>query len=149
MLVLDTVTTVCVGMLAGVEFAVSAFVNPIVWKLDARAQADAIRMFAAKLGRVMPFWYAGSLLLLLAETVVRWHEAGSTLRVVAAATWAAVILLTVLFLVPINNRMAAMKSEALEGEEKRAHSKWDRMHQVRIVAVVAALVCFLVSILGA
>lgn len=39
-------------------------------ELEERAQARAISLFAAKLGTVMPFWYALSLVLLLVETVV-------------------------------------------------------------------------------
>ncbi len=45
----------------------------ILRKLDDGAQAQAIGLFAKRLGFVMPFWYAGSFLLLLAGTVVRWR----------------------------------------------------------------------------
>jgi hypothetical protein len=47
---LDIVTVVSVGLLVGTEFAVSAFVNPVLWKLKDRAQARAVSLFAGRLG---------------------------------------------------------------------------------------------------
>lgn len=69
-------TVVCIGLLVGTEFAVSAFINPVLAKLDDRSQAEAIRMFARKLGKAMPFWYGLSLVLLLLEGVFRRHVSG-------------------------------------------------------------------------
>ena len=72
---LDIVTTLCIGLLIGTEFTVSAFINPILNQLDGRAQAGATRLFAKKLGTAMPFWYAASLLLQdqLSPAFVREH----------------------------------------------------------------------------
>src|ERR1700710_698156 len=105
MLFLDIAMIVCIGLLVGTEFAVSVFVNPVLWRMEEKAQAAAIRMFAIRLGKSMPFWYAASLLLLLAEAVLRHHAPGSSLLITACAIWAVVIVLTLAFLVPINNRM--------------------------------------------
>src|SRR6516225_5341129 len=103
---LDIVTIVCIGLMIGTEFAVSAFIGPILEKLGSSGKAQATRLFAQTLGRVMPFWYALSLLLLIAEAIVRRLEQGFVLLATAGAIWAVVILLTVLILVPINNRVA-------------------------------------------
>jgi hypothetical protein len=145
MMVLDIVTTVCIGLLIGTEFAVSAFINPILRKLNDGAQAQAIAMFAQRLGFVMPFWYVGSLLLLAAATVVRWH-AGAALLITACAIWVAVIVATLLVLVPINNRMMKLDAKAFPAEAQREHRKWDRLHRVRVGALTAAAVCFLVAV---
>jgi hypothetical protein len=60
---LAIITATVVGLMVGVEFAVAVFVNPLLLRLPAgpslQARADGGRM----LGRVMPFWYLGSLLL--------------------------------------------------------------------------------------
>ncbi len=104
---LDIVTTVCIGLLIGTEFAVAVFINPILRKLEVREELRAIRLFAAKLGAAMPFWYCASLLLLIAEAVWRYGEKGYLLLIAAGAIWVAVIVLTLLFLVPINNRTGA------------------------------------------
>ena len=146
MLVLDIVTTVCIGLLIGTEFAVSVFINPILRKLDDGARAQAIGMFARKLGFVMPFWYAGSLLLLVSATVVRWHNADDGLLIAACAIWAAVIVGTLLVLVPINNRMMKLDAKAFPAEAQREHRKWDQLHRVRVGALTAAVVCFLVAV---
>jgi len=64
---LHIATILCIGLLIGVEFAVSAFINPVVWKLDLAAQAEAFRLFGRRLGRAMPPWYIASLLLLVGK----------------------------------------------------------------------------------
>src|ERR1700739_589989 len=64
---LDIVTTVCIGLLIGTEFAVAVFINPILRKLGAREELRAIRLFAATLGSAMPIWYSLSFLLLITE----------------------------------------------------------------------------------
>jgi uncharacterized membrane protein len=141
---LDTITTVCIGLLIGTEFAVSVFINPVLWKLEAGAQAQAISLFARKLGAAMPVWYAISFLLLLIETFIRRHGPGSPLLINASAIWAAVIVLTLLFLVPINNRLTRL-ADSLPDEARRSHKKWDRLHRLRIVALAVSMICFLVG----
>ena len=71
MIFLDIVTTVCIGLLIGTEFAVSVFINPILERLDTGTRMKAISLFAKRLGTAMPFWYALSLLLLIAEALLR------------------------------------------------------------------------------
>ena len=138
--------TICLGLLIGTEFAVSAFINPILRKLDTTTQASAIRLFAQTLGFVMPFWYGASLLLLVGDTIVRREERGLWLLGIASVIWVAVIVLTLLFLVPINNRMARLNPAEFVAEEQREHAKWDRLHRVRVGALVAALCCFLLAV---
>jgi uncharacterized membrane protein len=146
MIYLDIVTTVCIGLLLGTEFAVSVFVNPVLWKLEDRAQAGAIRLFAVRLGTAMPFWYALSLLLLIAEAIVERHQAGDSLLIAASAIWLAVILVTVIFLVPINNRMMRLTTDSFSEEARREHKRWDTLHRLRVAALGVAMVCFLLAI---
>ncbi len=145
-LVLNIVTTLCIGLLIGTEFAVSAFINPILRKLDSRAQAQAIRLFARRLGTAMPFWYVASLLLLIGEAIVHRRESGGLLLIAACVIWCAVIIHTLLVLVPINNRMTQLDSDAFSQEAQREHKKWDSLHRLRVVALVVAMVCCLVAI---
>ena len=69
-----SLTTVCIGLLVGVEFAVSAFVNPVLWTLEPSAQSAAIRLFARKLGRAMPPWYIASFVLLVIAAIAQRHQ---------------------------------------------------------------------------
>lgn len=146
MMVLDVVTILCVGLLIGTEFAVSAFINPIVEKLDDRARAHAVGMFGKRLGFVMPFWYVCSFVLLVAGTVARWQGTGDRLLIAACAIWVAVIAVSLLVLVPINNRMIQLDGKAFAVETQRELRKWERWHRVRVGALTAAAVCFLVAV---
>lgn len=119
------------GSMVGVEFAVAAFAHPIFAGLpdDAfrAARSDASRL----LGRVMPFWYAGSLVpLVLVTAVTRSWFTG-----IAAVLMTAVVLLTVTVLVPINNRIGAWSAT---GEVSRELARrWDRLHWLRVAIMVA------------
>jgi uncharacterized membrane protein len=139
---LSVATVVCLGLLAGVEFAVSFFINPVLWKLEPTTQAVLVRTFARNLGGLMPFWYLLSLLLLLLGTVLKRHSEGFPLLVAACSIWLAVIVLTLLFLVPLNNRLARLEPQEWTDETRRTHRTWDVRHRYRIAALVAALVCF-------
>jgi len=146
-LYLDIVTILSVGLLIGTEFSVSVFVNPILWRLDDRAQAFAVKSFAKMLGTAMPFWYVGNLVLLFVEAVVRRSYVGFPLLIVSCAIWTAVIVLTLLFLVPINNRIGALTDDVFSEAVKREHRRWDARHRMRVVALALALVFLLAAVL--
>jgi hypothetical protein len=57
-----------------------------------------------------------------------------------------VIIHTLLVLVPINNRMIQLDSDAFSAEAQRKHMKWDSLHRLRVAALVASMVCCLVAI---
>jgi uncharacterized membrane protein len=145
-LFLDIVTTICIGLLIGTEFAVSVFINPILFRLDHRAQADAIRLFAKRLGGVMPFWYGGSLVLLIVVAIARRFGPGDVLLTAACAIWIAVMIHSVLVLVPINNRIIQMDADGFSPEAKREHQKWDSLHRLRVAALASSMVCFLIAV---
>jgi Domain of unknown function (DUF1772) len=145
--VLDVVTILLVGLMIGNELAVSLFVNPVMWQLDNRSQTQALNLFARILGKAMPTWYALCLVLMLVEAYVRRHEQGLALLMIAASIWIVVILLTVMLLVPINNRVSAMTPEIFAASGKIEHKKWDTMHRWRVLALTVAMVCLLEGIL--
>ena len=149
MLILNVATVVCIGLMIGTEFAVSAFINPVLWKLDDRAQMNAIRMFAAKLGSVMPFWYGLGLVLLLAETFAMRHENGPDVMLlsIASGIWVFVIMVTLLFLVPINHQLARFEPGSATHGAQRDHHKWDRLHRLRVLALSTSMVLLLIAIL--
>jgi Domain of unknown function (DUF1772) len=123
------------GSMVGVEFAVAAFANPVFARLPDEAFRTARGEAGRVLGKVMPFWYGAALVLLVAATVVA-HAAGSRgwLCGIAAALMAAVVLLTVTMLVPINNRIAAWPATGELSRELAA--RWDRLHWLRVAVLV-------------
>ncbi len=136
----------CIGLLLGTELAVSVFINPIVSKLDEPAQAAATRLFATRLGKAMPFWYAASFIFLIVEAVLYRHQASLPLLIAACVIWVAVILQSVFFLVPIANRMAHLAADSFSEAERRQNKKWDTRHRLRIAAVGVSFLCFLIAI---
>jgi uncharacterized membrane protein len=145
-MILNIATTVCIGLMIGVEFAVSPFINPVLWKLERSAQMQAIRLFAERLGFVMPFWYALGLVLLLVETFLLRHQPQVFLLSIASGLWTLVIVLTLFLLLPINNRLARLESSAELDQALIDHRKWDARHRLRVAALTAAMVLFLIAI---
>ena len=129
----NVATLFVILVMVGVEFSVSAFADPSAWRLDPEPQSRFLSLYAAVLGKVMPFWYAGGLVLLGVETWLYRHTSVFTLLLAASTIWFLTTLATMLFLVPLNNRV-------IEGgaDSKDAHRSWDRRHRVRIVALAAA-----------
>ncbi|HKR28777.1 MAG TPA: DUF1772 domain-containing protein [Acidobacteriaceae bacterium] len=143
---LNVATTLCIGLLIGAELAVSVFINPVVWKLDLAAQATAFRLFGRRLGAAMPVWYIASLLLLVSETITHRHESHVRLFVIAIALWGAAIALSLLSLVPINNRMIRIDAEGFTESTQGELRKWDSLHRVRVFLLAVAMIVFLVGI---
>ena len=146
MLFLDVLTILCTGLMIGNELAVSLFVNPVIWQLEERSQAKALSLFAGILGKVMPFWYALCLLLMVAETYLRRHQPALALLLIAVAIWIAIIIYSVTALVPINNRIAGLADRLPEGWRQEP-KRWDTYHRWRILLLVIAMVCLVTGIL--
>jgi len=146
MIFLDIVTTVCIGLLIGTEFAVSVFINPILERLDTGTRMQAISLFAKRLGTAMPFWYVLSAVLLITESVLRRHTGVISLLATASTLWLTVIALTLIFLVPINNRMMRLDSSSSAEASLRQHRTWDLLHRGRVVVLVTSMVCFLLAV---
>jgi hypothetical protein len=147
MFILSSITTLSLGLLIGVELSVALFINPVVDSLatlDPSGQSRLTRLFATRLGHAMPFWYAANLLLLLGQCILHRGHAEAPLLWFAAALWAVVILVTVLFLVPINNRMM-MLDGAMNAQAQHDHRTWDSLHRLRILALAAAAFCALIA----
>jgi uncharacterized membrane protein len=147
MIYLDILTAVCIGLLIGTEFTVSVFINPILRRLDTGTRMKTISYFAKRLGTAMPFWYALSLLLLLSEAILRRSSNSESLLTTASALWFAVIVLTLVFLVPINNRMMRLDANSASDSSLREHQRWDVLHRGRVAVLTASMVCFLLALL--
>ena len=143
---LNVATILCIGLLIGAELTVSVFLNPVLWKLDFATQAKAIPLFARRLGTAMPVWYIASLMLLLSETITHRHESLVVLLGVATALWVAAIALSLLFLVPIANRMVRMDADGWTESAQRENRKWDALHRVRVFALAIAMIFLLAGI---
>ncbi len=131
----NVATLVIILTLVGVEFSVSAFVNPAASRLEPKAQLQILSRCALVLGRVMPVWYPVCAVLFLVQTWLLWHAAERGVLLVAAAIWLLATAASVFFLVPLNTRIA--KGAA---DWQQLHRTWDSRHRVRIAALALAAI---------
>nr|WP_091623202.1 DUF1772 domain-containing protein [Amycolatopsis saalfeldensis] len=135
---LEVFTTVVVGLMVGVEFAVAFVLNRIFAALPEDAGQLGRAHGGRMLGALMPFWYIGSLVLSAVWAVAGWHDPGSGLVVIAAALLIVSVLMSVLLLVPINNRGKTWTPENRPADWKEQMNRWDRYHYARVAVIVAA-----------
>jgi hypothetical protein len=138
--VIDGIAVVVVGMLAGSEFTIAAFVHPSLWKLSDMAHATAVQPLARIAGRIMPFWYAASLALVVTVMTVRHVGALSWYLALAAAILiAGSIAFTLgLGLPTVNKAVATWDLNAMPSDWKTQRRWWDRRHEIRVAIVIAA-----------
>ena len=144
---LAVVATTVVGTMVGVEFAVAVFVNPIFLRLPAGAALEARADGGRVLGRVMPFWYVGSLLLTAGLAAATWGRsaAGGGAATAAAALLAVSVVMSVALLVPINNRSVTWTASDHPDDYREQQQRWDRLHYVRVAIIIAAFVLTVVA----
>ena len=135
---LEIVTTVIVGLMVGVELAVALILNRILDALPEDSGQLGRSHGGRMLGAVMPVWYIGSLVLVGVWAVAGWHQDGVGLVVTAAALLVVSVLMSVLLLVPINNRGKTWTPENRPADWKRQMKRWDRYHYVRVAVITAA-----------
>lgn len=136
--VLAVVTATVVGLMVGVEFAVAFVMNPILLRLPAGASLTARADGGRMLGRAMPFWYIGSLILTAALAAATWSTPTSATALVAAVLLVISVILSVALLVPINNRSATWTAESHPDDWREQQQRWDRLHYARVAIIVAA-----------
>lgn len=138
-------TSMSAALMVGNEFTIGAFINPAYGRLPEQAQASAARETARVFGRVMPVWMPANLLLniLLVFLIADRYSASWWFYLTAAILFAVVIIFSLVFPVPVNNRIAAWNPEDLPPDWRELRRRWDRFHYVRIVLLVSALACLI------
>jgi uncharacterized membrane protein len=142
---LAVVTATVVGVMVGAEFAVAVFVDPILVRLPAGSSLQARADSGRVLGRVMPFWYCGSLLLTAGLAAAKWGGPAGGAAVAAAGLLAVSVVMSITLLVPINNRSATWTADHHPADWREQHRRWDRLHYARVAIIVAAFVLILVA----
>ena len=135
---LQVSTIVVVGVMVGVEFSVAFIINRIFNALPGDSGQLGRAHGGRMLGAVMPFWYIGSLSLSAVWAVAGWHHHGAGLVVIAAALLIVSVLMSVLLLVPINNRNKTWTPENRPADWKQQMNRWNRYHYARVAVIIAA-----------
>jgi uncharacterized membrane protein len=133
-----TATVFVVLSLVGVEFSIAAFVDPAAWRLEPEPQLTILSRLASVLGKVMPFWYPASAVLLGVQTWLCWCKPGRGVLLTADVIWLISSAGSIIFLVPLNTRIAQQ-----DADWQRIHRVWDKGHRVRTAAL--AIAAFLVT----
>jgi uncharacterized membrane protein len=135
---LQVVTTVVVGVMVGVEFSVAFVINRILYALPGDNGLIGRAHGGRMLGAVMPFWYITSLVLVGIWAIAGWHHHGTSLVVTAAALLILSVIMSILLLVPINNRGKTWTPDNRPADWKQQASRWDRYHYARVAVLIAA-----------
>ncbi|GAA3995486.1 DUF1772 domain-containing protein [Streptomyces marokkonensis] len=143
---LEVFTTVIVGLMVGVEFSVAFVMNRIFNALPEDSGQLARAHGGRMLGALMPFWYIGSLVLSAVWAIAGWDRPGAGLVVIAAALLIVSVIMSLLLLVPINNRGKTWTPENRPADWKEQMNRWDRYHYVRVAVIVAALACLVTAL---
>ncbi|NKI44200.1 DUF1772 domain-containing protein [Streptomyces physcomitrii] len=135
---LEVVTTVIVGLMVGVEFSVAFIMSRILNALPEDSSQLGHAHGGRMLGTLMPFWYVGSLALSAIWAAAGWHRHGAGLVVTAAGLLVLSVVMSVLLLVPINNRNKTWTTENRPADWKEQLQRWNRYHYLRVAVLVAA-----------
>ncbi|HXP58387.1 MAG TPA: DUF1772 domain-containing protein [Streptosporangiaceae bacterium] len=142
---LAVVTTTVVGLMVGVEFSVAVFVNRMLLSLAAGPAQEGRAWGGRVLGRVMPFWYFGSLALVAGLAATGWNKPGAGAAVAAAALLVVSVVMSITLLVPINNRSVTWTADDHPADWREQQQRWDRLHYLRVAVLIAAFVLALVA----
>ncbi|PSM44644.1 DUF1772 domain-containing protein [Streptomyces dioscori] len=135
---LEVFTTVVVGLMVGVEFSVAFVMNPILDALPEDSRQLGHAHGGRMLGALMPFWYVGSLVLSALWAITGWHEHGAGLVVIAAVLLILSVVMSLLLLVPINNRNRTWTPENRPDDWQEQLNRWLRFHYIRVAVIIAA-----------
>lgn len=145
---LEVFTTVVVGVMVGVEFSVAFIINPILDALPDDSTQLGHAHGGRMLGALMPFWYIGSLALSAVWAAAGWQHHGAGLVLAAAGLLVLSVLMSVLLLVPINNRNKAWTPENRPADWKQQLNRWNRYHYGRVAVIVAAFALLAAALAG-
>ncbi|MFF2166503.1 anthrone oxygenase family protein [Streptomyces sp. NPDC058175] len=135
---LEVFTTVVVGVMVGVEFSVAFVINPILSALPEDSSQLGHAHGGRMLGAVMPFWYIGSLALVAIWAAAGRHHDSTGLVVTAGALLLLSAIMSILLLVPINNRNKTWTPDNRPADWKKQLNRWERFHYVRVAVIIAA-----------
>jgi uncharacterized membrane protein len=140
------------GLIAGFFLAFSA---TVMWALERQPPAAGIAaMQAINVVVLNPIFlgiFFGTAILSLVLDIVAlvlWSESGSGYLLVGSLLYfVGTFLVTLLFNVPLNNRLAAVEAESAEGKAVWTHylQVWTAWNHVRTVAPLAAMACFILA----
>lgn len=136
------------GLMCGSELNVAAFAHPMLNRQPFEVHVRMRASLAALLGRVMPFWIAGSTLLNLLLLLPFEHlsESGWRFAAVAFTIQVFAVVFSLVGPVPINNRIAKWTPESLPEDWQAQEHRWDQYHWIRTCGLIVAFAVLVLSV---
>lgn len=133
----------CASLLVGNEFTVGVFINPLFGRLPDVSQALVAKETARIYGKVMPFWMIINFILcvLLIFLVSDRYSTQWWFYLAGTVLFALVSVFSLIFPVPINNKIASWNPTDLPGDWLELRRRFDQYHFVRIMMLLIGLVC--------
>jgi hypothetical protein len=147
-MILHLVALLVLGLMCGSELNVALFSHPVLKQQPLETHILVRSSLAALLGRVMPFWMAGSTLLNLLLLLPFEHLSKSAWRFAAVAfgIQALAVLFSLVAPVPINNRIAKWTPKSLPEDWSMQEHRWDVYHFARTCGLVLAFALLALSL---
>ena len=142
-MIIDVLAALVGTLLVGNEFAVAAFVNPSLWRLDDLSHRRAARGLAATIGRWAPLWFAASTICMGAAA---WINHSQVLGV-ATGAWVISVVFSVVYPAPLNARIATWDPENPPEDWKKMRRRWDGWHIGRTIWLFAAQVVCIIALI--
>ena len=136
------------GLMCGSELSVGAFAHPTLNAQPLEVHVPVRASLARLLGRVMPFWMTTSALLNLAVVLPfeGLHGTPWMLAAVAFGIQASAVVFSVIFPVPINNRIIRWTAATVPGDWRAQEHRWDVLHMSRTLGLIGAFVLLTLSL---
>ncbi len=145
---LQVLAVLVLGLMCGSELNVAAFAHPNFNRQPLEIHIRLRSSFAALLGRVMPFWMAGSTLLnlLLLLPFAHLSEPAWRLAAIALGIQVLAVLFSLVGPVPINNRIMKWTPESLPNDWRSQEHRWDLYHWVRTAGLIVGFALLVFSV---
>jgi uncharacterized membrane protein len=145
---LQLVSILVLGLMCGSELNVAAFAHPMLNRQPLEVHVRMRSSLAALLGRVMPFWMAGSTLLnfLLLLPFEHLSEAAWQFAAVAFTIQVFAVIFSLVGPVPINNRIAKWRPESLPEDWQAQEHRWDQYHWLRTCGLIVGFAILVLSV---
>ena len=145
---LQLLAVLVLGLMCGSELNVAAFAHPMLNRQPLEVHVRMRASLAVLLGRVMPFWMAGSTLLnlLLLLPFAHLNESAWRFAAVAFAIQVLAVALSLVGPVPINNRIAKWTPESIPEDWQTQEHRWDQYHWGRTCGLIVAFALLVLSV---
>ena len=146
-MILHLIALVILGLMCGSELNVALFSHPVLKKQPLETHILVRSSLATLLGRVMPFWMAGSTLLnlLVILPFERLNESAWRYAAMAFAIQVLAVVFSLVAPVPINNRIAKWTTNSIPEDWNAQEHRWDMYHFVRTCGLVVAFALLALS----